>query len=183
MDTSEVEEEYDDPSPPDSLPANVLCDACARIVRESKLIRHLGNDKHTSRVSQGKPEKEIFFYRRTIYEVLKSRNAGCHLCNLLFHDADVEMYPWYDDGVVWACLEHYHAAWRKGEEGAEARLTVNFEEKKRDEWKNIWENGKKEDDYLPHEELLRSLPVTEGHSHVFGRVSIWRRKGMQFVSL
>jgi len=106
-------------------------------VRESKSIKHLGDGDHIPRGNQAKPEKELFFYRRSIHEAIESRDAGCHLCNLLFHDADVEMYSWYDDGVVWACLEYHHAAWRKGEEGTEVRLTVNFEEKKRDEWKII----------------------------------------------
>ncbi|KAK3401093.1 hypothetical protein B0T20DRAFT_405988 [Sordaria brevicollis] len=139
MNEPELEEDGDSLLP-ESIPANVLCDACARVTRESKLIKRLGDSDLRLSIDEEKPESEIFYYRQTIYEAIESRDAGCHLCNLLFRDSDVELYPWYENGVVWAAFEYHRAAWRKGEEGAEVWLSVNFEQTERDSLRSFVTN-------------------------------------------
>lgn len=65
------------PPQPKAVVPHVLCDCCSRIVKKSKMIQALAED----RLPQYE-EEEYFFLNRSLTYPLESSAAGCHLCSL-----------------------------------------------------------------------------------------------------
>ena len=82
--------------------AHILCDACSRILKESKWVKQLAQGAIDDNMAPGR-DVDIFLHSLDIDQLRKSSAAGCHICTMAIDE--YQNYSVYDErGVIQALV-------------------------------------------------------------------------------